>query len=145
MVSHNNYIDFIKKHFDGEYEINKCNNEYINDEINIKLNNYDIDNDYKIKIIIGPKIKLMFEIDEVGNIIENQRELLYKSNDIKIRYYGCNDILIKYKINLSFVDDENIKLVDNIIEYDEYRNNEICIRIFDKCKICKITWRNFHC
>ena len=132
MVSYDNYINFIKKHFDGEYDIDKCNNEYINNELNIKLNNID-DEDCYIEIIIGPKLKLIFDVDELGNIMENQTELLYKTDDIEIAHNNNNNdknyIFIKYKkiykINLLFVDDENIELADNIIENCEYRNNGI--------------------
>ncbi len=104
MVSYDNYIDFIKKHFDGEYYIEKCNNEYINDKLNIEVNDYNIDDeDYcNIEIIIGPKLKLIFMIDEVGKIVENQTELLYKTDDIEITHNNNNNneknyIFIIYK------------------------------------------------
>lgn len=43
------YRILLKKHFNQQYNINKCNNEYINKKLNYELNNIN-DKDSSIEI-----------------------------------------------------------------------------------------------
>jgi hypothetical protein len=149
----NEYIDFIKKHFDKEYDENKCNNKYINNKyINNKLNKKIKNikgNDIDISIKIGKNINLIFELDVNGMIKYDNIEILYEENNVKINCYQNWFISINYKdvykINLSINDYEIINLCDNIIENEEYRGKGIgtkgmsfLLNFFKKAKYIKL-------
>lgn len=125
MHNFDEYIDFIKRHFNEEYD-DKYNNEYINNKLKKKLKNINDD----IAIKIGKKIKLIFQIDDNRFIKYNDIELLYVNDDIKIQYYNwSHNININYKdiynVFLSINDHKIIQLLDNIIENEEDRNKGI--------------------
>ena len=126
MHNFDEYIDFIKRHFNEEYD-DKYNNEYINNKLEKKLKN--INNDIDITINIGKKIKLIFQIDDNRFIKYNDVELLYINDNIEIKYNSSWSIIINYKdiynIILSMKEHKIIELVDNIIENEEDRNKGI--------------------
>lgn len=132
MSKFDEYINFIKIHFNEEYDENKCNNEYINNELEKKLKNINDDDNYiDIIIKIGENIVLIFEIDDNGIVKYDDIVLSYVNDDIKIKYYNNYsdniNIIYKdiYKINLSTHDYKIIELCDNIIENEEDRNKGI--------------------
>jgi len=116
------YIDFIKIHFSGEYDENKCNNEYINN----KLFKYKNIKDDDIVIKIGKKISLIFKNNYINKY--DDIELLYDDDDVKIQYnenHADANIIFKYKdiheIQLLTCDYKIIELCDDIIKNEEYK------------------------
>ena len=120
-----NYINFIKKHFNNEYNKKIHNNEHINKILKNEKMNIGND-DFSIKINLGKNIALIFDLDE-NNEIKNYY-LEYNNDKFKLTYYGGEYIHIiydrVYEIKLK-IKDETIELIDNIIQNEEYRGKGI--------------------
>ena len=134
------YINFIKKHFDGKYDKIKCNNEYLNQQLNDtnnKTNNKDC-----VEIDVGKNINFIIDLNYPNINDYKNIQILYTEQNIKIECYvnnSCNDIIIKYKntckIHLSTRNNNFIDLCCNIIENKEDRGKGIgseCMQILLK-------------
>ena len=77
----NEYINFIKKHFNDEYDINKCNNDYIQTKLDKKRNNV---NNEDIEINIGKYIKLIIGLRDDDFVNSENIQLLYEKENMKI-------------------------------------------------------------